>query len=154
MRLAEILTPQRVRCEIEASSRKRVLEYLGEVFAQDIPQLTSLEITEELMARERLGSTGVGKGVALPHARLAQTDAAWGAFVQLKRAVPFGSIDDEPVDLIFALLVPNHSTKEHLELLAQLAGLFSQNEFRAKLRQSPQVLDKFQLLTHWQEIIK
>lgn len=147
MHLSEILTPGRILCGVQAQSRKRVLEYLGELFSRDLPQLTSTEIYDSLLARERLGSTGLGKGVAIPHARIPQTQVALAAFVQLKHGVSFEALDNQPVDLVLALLVPADSTQAHLELLAQIAGLFSDAGFREQLRLAPEVSEKYRLLT-------
>ena len=97
--------------------------------------------------RERLGSTGLGFGVALPHARLEGIDTAVGAFVHLPCGVDFDSPDREPVDLVFALLVPENSTNEHLEILSRLAELFNEEELRKKLRIAASAKAVFGLLT-------
>jgi PTS system nitrogen regulatory IIA component len=134
-------------CGVQAQSRKRVLEYLGELFARDVPQLTSTEIYDCLLARERLGSTGLGHGVAVPHARLAQSKTPLAAFVELKQGVAFDAPDNQPVYLVLALLVPADASQTHLELLAEIAGLFATPGFAEKLRETPDLNEKYRLLT-------
>ncbi|MCW8908198.1 MAG: PTS sugar transporter subunit IIA, partial [Sedimenticola sp.] len=101
---------------------------------------------DKLLERERLGSTGLGNGIALPHARMAGVGEARGAFVQLQSKADFDAIDRQPVDLVFGLLVPEQATEEHLQLLARLATLFSDDSFCERLRKAgnPQaLLDEF-----------
>jgi PTS system nitrogen regulatory IIA component len=97
--------------------------------------LDPADIFNRLIERERLGSTGLGHGVALPHARIGDRDVTVGAFIKLDQGVDFDSPDNEPADLLFALLVPEAHTDEHLQILASLAGMFSDNEFCASLRE-------------------
>jgi PTS system nitrogen regulatory IIA component len=150
MQISDILTPERIHCHVEATSKKRVLEYFGKLLAKETPSLTSHDISDSLLERERLGSTCLGKGIAIPHARVAQCNVTLAAFLQLEKGIDFDAVDKQPVDLLFALMVPEHSTEEHLKILAQLAHLFSENEFCEKLRQSPDCGEKFKLLTRWQ----
>ena len=98
------------------------------------PGLTQTEVFGSLLAREKLGSTGLGKGIALPHGRLKQGTGTLGAFIRLQSAVDYDSIDKVPVDLLFALVVPEESTQEHLDILAKLAELFSNDENLKKIR--------------------
>jgi len=91
--------------------------------------LVARPIFDSLIGRERLGSTGLGHGVALPHGRFNQSQRAVGAFVKLKKGVDFDAIDRQPVDLVFGLLVPDHYTDEHLKILAYLAEMFSDRAF-------------------------
>jgi PTS system nitrogen regulatory IIA component len=150
MQISDILTPERMLCHVKASSKKRVFEYFSKLLATETDSLTSHEIFESLQGRERLGSTALGKGVAIPHARVAQCKQTLAAFLQLEDGIDYDAIDREPVDLLFALVVPEHSTEEHLEILAKLAGMFSQPEFREQLRNTPDCIEKFKLLTQWQ----
>ena len=103
---SSILSPSRTRTSFPASSKKRVLEQAAEVIASASSDLTSRHLFDQLMARERLGSTGLGEGVALPHCRLDGTRSIIGAFLHLDSAIDFDSNDGEPVDLIFVLVVP------------------------------------------------
>ncbi|HXH04738.1 MAG TPA: PTS IIA-like nitrogen regulatory protein PtsN [Candidatus Competibacteraceae bacterium] len=151
MNIQDLIVPDRVLCDEDISSKKRVLERLGELIASAAPQnLSARAIFDSLVGRERLGSTGLGHGVALPHGRLGHSDQAIGAFVKLKRGVDFDAIDQQPVDLVFALLVPEHFTDEHLKILASLAEMFSDREFCAELRASASGQALYQRLVAWQ----
>lgn len=143
MNISELLSPERVVCNFHASSKKRALEELSELLARSTDEMDAGEIFEGLIERERLGSTGLGHGVAIPHARLPGREKALGAFMTLHNGVDFDAIDQKPADLLFALLVPDHFTDEHLELLAGLARLFDDDSLCQKLRQ---ISDKSQLL--------
>lgn len=147
MELAELITPERVACDVEAQSKKKSLELVSDLIAQAEDSISSLDVSESLRARERLGGTGVGHGVAIPHGRLKGTNNTLGAFIRLKEGVDFDSADRKPVDLIFALLVPEESTDEHLKVLAKLASMFSNEEFREKLRTASSSQAIYQLLT-------
>ncbi|MDM8559532.1 PTS IIA-like nitrogen regulatory protein PtsN [Candidatus Parabeggiatoa sp. HSG14] len=151
MQISDILTPERMLCHVQATSKKRALEYFSKLLAIDT-SLTSHEIFESLLGRERLGSTGLGKGIAIPHARVTQCNVTLAAFLQLEKGIDFDAIDKKPVDLLFALMVPENSTEEHLEILAQLVNMFSEKEFREKLRNVPDCREKFDLLIHWQPL--
>jgi len=150
MRISDILTPERMLCHVETTSKKRVLEYFSKLLAQESSLFTSYEIFDSLLGRERLGSTAVGKGVALPHARVTQSKVTLAAFLQLEKGIDFDAFDKQPVDLLFALMVPEDSTEEHLKVLAQLASMFSEESFCEKLRQVKECREKFNLLIHWQ----
>ena len=132
--LDRILAPERVRSNVPAGSRKRTLQVLGEIFADADPDLSALSVFDRLVARERLGSTGLGEGCALPHARVPGLGRTLAAFLRLRRGVDFDSPDHEPVDLVFGLLVPEESTDEHLEILAAIAGVFSDERVRSSVR--------------------
>jgi PTS system nitrogen regulatory IIA component len=150
MRIQALVKPEGVLCCQEASSKKRVLEQLSGLLATIATHLTAEEVFDCLIGRERLGSTGLGKGVAIPHGRSAALEAPVGAFVRLREGVDFDAIDSQPVDLLFALLVPEESTKEHLEILAQLAGMFASESFCARLRTSQSNGELYDLLSHWE----
>jgi PTS system nitrogen regulatory IIA component len=133
---ANFLALERIGCKVDASSKKKVLEELGKLFEGSAPGLTQDAVFDRLLERERLGSTGLGYGIALPHARVPDLEQAHGAFIQLSAGVDFDAIDNQPVDLVFALLVPEVATQEHLQLLAGLATLFSQAAFCERLRRA------------------
>lgn len=133
---ANFLITARVDCYCKATSKKRALERVGELLATAAPSLSSGEVFEQLLERERLGSTGLGHGVALPHARIKGIDQACGVLVCLESGVDYDAIDGQPVDLLFGLLVPHDATQEHLQLLAKLASIFSKEEFRDQLREA------------------
>jgi len=128
------ITPARIDCNNQSSSKKRALERIGELLTTAAPDLSDEDVFEQLLARERLGSTGLGHGIALPHARITGLTQACGALVHLNASIDYDAIDGQPVDLIFGLLVPHNATQEHLQLLARLAALFSNEEFRNRLR--------------------
>ena len=141
------LLETRIGCNVEAASKKRVLEQLGQRLAESVPELTQDLVFDALLERERLGSTGLGKGIALPHARMAQVEQAMGAFIKLNQGVDFDAIDGEPVDLAFAMLVPEEATDEHLQLLSTLAKMFSDPQFCSELRAADSDQALFQLIS-------
>lgn len=136
MNIANLLAPELIRNRATATSKKRTLELLSELLTGDPSDPSTRTVFEALTGRERLGSTGLGRGVALPHARIAELQTPTAALVSLAEPVDFDAMDRQPVDLLFALLVPEHCTDEHLRILAALAELFSKPEFCEALRQS------------------
>ena len=134
MTIADLLSPERIALLPSVSSKKRALEALSAQLASATPSLSEVEIFNSLIARERLGSTGLGHGVAIPHARIAGVEEAIGAVMKLEQGVDYDALDQQPVDLLFALLVPENSTEKHLELLSQLAELFSDAKALVRLR--------------------
>lgn len=150
MRISEILTPERVAVDLPAGSKKAVLEKLAELISAAVPQLTRVEVFNGLIARERLGSTGLGHGVAIPHCRVNHSDQAIGAVVLSREGVDFDAADNAPCDLFFGLAVPAESTEEHLAVLAQLASLFNEQEFRDSLRRVDSAQELFEFIDKWQ----
>jgi PTS system nitrogen regulatory IIA component len=134
MLISDLLTLEKVHCDVHSSSKKRLLELISEDLARNSDQLRQREIFESLCARERLGSTGLGKGVAIPHGRVKEADSVEVSFIRLKKPLPFDAVDGKPVDLLFALAVPENCGEDHLKLLAQVAGLFSDPALLAELR--------------------
>ena len=132
--LEALLAPQRVLCGADCGSKKRVLETIAGLIAGTRGKDAEDRLCESLNARERLGSTGIGEGIAIPHCRQPDCPAPMAALVTLARPVDFAAIDDAPVDIVFALVVPEGATDEHLRLLARLAGLFSEAALRERLR--------------------
>ncbi len=147
MELSQLISPERIACDVSASSKKRALEALSELLARGDEELDAAEVFGSLIARERLGGTGLGFGVAIPHGRLKDKDKTVGAFVRLSEGVDFDAVDNQPVDLLFALLVPEESTEEHLQILATLAELFSREKLREALRQAESPNAIHELLT-------
>jgi nitrogen PTS system EIIA component len=125
MKVSEILSPNCIRLDADATSKKRVLECASQMLADTDEALSPREVFDCLIAREKLGSTGLGDGVAIPHGRLAGLEKTIGVFLRVPRGVDFDAPDNKPVDLIFALLVPENSTEEHLQVLASIAGYFN-----------------------------
>ena len=137
MQLSIIIDLDRICCGISAASKKRALELLSELLASGASdQVTSNAVFDRLIARERLGSTGLGFGVAIPHGRISRLDAPVGAFLSLESGVDFAAPDADRVDLVFGLLVPEESTDEHLQILSRLAELFNEAELRCRLREA------------------
>jgi nitrogen PTS system EIIA component len=149
MNIPEILPPQHVACDVEAPSKKRALERLSELIAAGQDAVSAADVFDILLARERLGGTGIGHGVAIPHGRLKDGTLTLGAFVKLKSGIDFDAPDREPVDLLFALLVPEAATGDHLRTLAQLAAMFSDAAMRDKLRAATDAADLHRLVTDW-----
>ena len=134
MQLDKILTPERCHCGLTGVSKKRILTNISELIAQQNEQLEADEIFNSLMAREQLGSTGLGNGIAIPHCRVSSCQEIIGSLITLDSPVDFDSIDGKPVDILFALIVPEQKTDEHLKTLAGLAELFHDENFCFTLR--------------------
>lgn len=134
MKLTAILSPERVTSGIAVTSKKKALEELSKLLAQNAGKLTAPEIFNSLTAREKLGSTGLGHGVAIPHGRMPGVSGSVGAFLRLKHPVDYDAHDGQPVDLVFGLVVPAAATEEHLKHLAAIAEKFSDENFCKKMR--------------------
>lgn len=133
--IQSILAPELTLCGVSGTSKKRILEVIASRVAEHYDELNENQIFNNLVARERLGSTGIGQGIAIPHCRLENCSRVVGALLTLEKPIPFDAIDNEPVDLLFVLIVPQEATSEHLELLSQLAEKFNDREFCQRLRQ-------------------
>jgi nitrogen PTS system EIIA component len=127
--LAKILSANNVVLDLEVSSKKRAFEQAGLIFENNCGIARSM-VSDNLFARERLGSTGLGHGVAVPHGRIKGLKAPLAAFVRLKEAIPFESPDGQPVKLLVFLLIPDQVTQQHLEILSEIAEMFSDESFR------------------------
>jgi len=136
MQIDHILTPERIFSGVQGGSKKRVLELIGKLVAQHT-NLDPDAIYENLIAREKLGSTGFGNGIAIPHCRLEDCHQAIGALLQLDGKIDFDALDGQPVDLIFVLLVPQEATEQHLQILKMLAGKLDRADLRDALRAAP-----------------
>lgn len=147
MEISQLLSAERVVCNVAVSSKKRALEAVSNLLAEAPgADLSEIEIFDGLIAREKLGSTGLGHGVAIPHGRFENVTEAAAVFIKFEQGVDFDAIDAAPVDLVFALMVPQESTEEHLQLLASLAEMFSDASVRERLRQcssSAEILEVF-----------
>lgn len=130
--LSNILSDSRVLIDLEVGSKKRVFEQAGALFEGHLGLSRSV-IFDSLFAREKLGSTGLGQGVAIPHGRIKGLKEAAGAFLRLSTPIPFDAPDGRPVELLFVLLVPEQATEEHLQILSELAQRFSERSFREAL---------------------
>lgn len=134
IRIENILTPARSLVNVPGGSKKRVLEQIAKVIARDLPDLNAQTIFESFVAREKLGSTGFGNGIAIPHCRMSGCASPLSAVLRLDSPVDFDAIDGAPVDLLFVLLVPQAATDEHLELLRQIASMLDREDVRDRLR--------------------
>ena len=136
MPLSELLNPDRIAVLGEAVDRDGVLAHAARLLAVDSVDDAAV-IAECLRMRERLGSTAIGHGVAIPHGRCSAFDGVRAAFLRLRDPVDFDAGDGEPVDLVFAMTVPEHFTQQHLQLLSELAEVFAEPAFRQSLRAAP-----------------
>ena len=132
--LNQILAPDRTICRAPNVSNKRLFETIARIFSDDQPSLTYDKILDQLIAREKLGSTGMGQGIAIPHCRVTECVKPLGAMLTLEDTIPFDAPDDQPVDLLFILLVPKEAHQQHLDILAEIARLFSQEDLCKRLR--------------------
>lgn len=133
MELSNLISLETIYPNMKASSKKQLLQELGTIVKDKIGK-PIFEIASVLMERERLGSTGVGHGVAIPHGRFSELDQICGVFVKLDKPVNYDSIDDQPVDLIFLLLAPEEAGADHLKALAKISRIFRDQATCAKLR--------------------
>lgn len=147
MYIQTLLSPQRVSLGVAATNKLGLLEHLGRLLHEGTEGLTPLRAAEALLERERLGSTGIGSAVALPHGRVNGLASATGAFCTLERALDYEAIDHKPVTMVFALLVPAQASDEHLKILAELAGLFSNKAWRERLLSAPTAEELYNRLT-------
>jgi PTS system nitrogen regulatory IIA component len=134
MKLQNIITPDCTLCAVPGSSKKRVLEKICTLAASKITDLTEHELLESLMGRERMGSTGIGNGIAIPHGRLENSEKVVAVVVTTETPIAFDAIDNRPVDIFVALFVPSESCKEHLSTLQSIAQLFSDKTITKQVR--------------------
>lgn len=146
--ISKILLPENVILDNEATSKKRIFERVGLLF-ENSQKIARSQVFDSLFAREKLGSTGLGHGVAIPHGRIKGLRDAVTAFVKTQTPIPFDSPDGQPVNLIFVLLVPDRATDLHLQLLGELAQMFSDENFREQLQNTNDPTVIHQLFTEW-----
>ena len=151
MELYDLLQPEAIKVVTAASSKKRVLHDMAQL-AGNCYDMRSEVLLEALLEREKLGPTGVGHGVALPHARSMDVDRVCGAFILLESPVDFGSVDKLPVDVIFGLFAPENAGVDHLKALAIVSRTLRDNSICAKLRANPDQQTLFTILTENQKI--
>lgn len=132
--VSNILTPGRTLCRAPIVSKKRLFETIARLISEDQPTLPYDDVFNHLIEREQLGSTGLGEGIAIPHCRLSKCSDPLGALVTLQEPIDFDAPDDVPVDLLFVLLVPAAANQQHLDILANIARLFSQPSYCQQLR--------------------
>jgi len=146
---SKLLPPSNIVLDLDVSSKKRMFEQAGLIFENNQGVGRSL-VFDSLFARERLGSTGLGQGVAIPHGRIKGLREAVAAFVRLSTPVAFDAPDGKPVSLLFILLVPEQATEQHLQILSELAQMFSDRELREQLTQAQDAGDLHRRISSWQ----
>ena len=146
MEIADLITPESVIAKLKVSSKKQALQELS-ARAAKITRLPERRIFEGLIERERLGTTGVGQGIAIPHAKFPELERLYGLFARLDQPIDFDAIDEHPVDLIFVLLAPGDAGAEHLKALALVSRLLRNQAACAKLRGSDDASALYALLT-------
>jgi PTS system nitrogen regulatory IIA component len=147
--IAELLPAGNVALDVDAATKARLFDAVAQLFERDT-HLSPGTIVASLAAREKLGSTGLGQGIAIPHGRLKGLSEARGAFVRLATPIPFDSPDGKPVSQAFVLLVPEHATDRHLQLLSELAQMFSERSFRERLTAARTAGEVHALIRDWE----
>lgn len=146
--IASLLPPDNVVPDLDASSKKRVFEQAGILF-ENHQSVARSTVYDALFAREKLGSTGLGQGIAIPHGRIKGLKNPLGAFFRLMAPVQFDAPDGKPVGLIFVLLVPEAANEHHLQLLSELAQMFSDRNFREQLAAAADSVALHELFANW-----
>ena len=146
MSLSDLITPAAVMPKLKAASKKQALQEMSEVAAK-LTGLPERQIFEVLLERERLGTTGVGQGIAIPHGKLAKLTRIYGVFARLEQPIDFESLDERPVDLIFLLLAPESAGADHLKALAKVSRLLRDRKVCEKLRSTDSAEAIYALLT-------
>ena len=150
-RLAAILPASNVLVDVDSTSKKRVFEHGGLLF-ENQHAVARATVTDNLFARERLGSTGLGHGVAIPHGRIKGLKNPLAAVIRVQQAIPFDAPDDEPVTLMIFLLVPEAATQRHLEILSEIAEMLSDRELRERLKTESSAAEVHELIANWEPL--
>ena len=146
--IAALLLPANILLDVDAESKAGLFDTVGALFEAN-HGLARRTVVGSLVAREKLGSTGLGQGVAIPHGRIRGLPQAQGAFVNLPRPIAFDAPDGKPVSQVFVLLVPEHATEQHLQLLSELAQMFSDRSFRERLAAAGNAAAVHALFSAW-----
>ena len=150
-RLAAILPPSQVLVQVDVTSKKRAFEEAGLLF-EALYGLSRALVADSLFARERLGSTGLGHGVAIPHGRIKGLKSPMAAVFQLAKPIGFDAPDEQPVGLLIFLLVPEASTQKHLEILSEIAELLSDASLREKIKTTQDASALHSIVAHWNSV--
>ncbi|QYK04717.1 PTS IIA-like nitrogen regulatory protein PtsN [Shewanella zhangzhouensis] len=145
MELSTILAPECTSCATPGS-KKKVLELISDLAAAQNPSLSSQEIFESLLAREKMGSTGIGNGIAIPHGRIGTIDKPLAVLIKCEEAIGYDAIDKQPVDILFALLVPSDQCQQHLSTLAAMAEKLNDKQILKQLRKSHDEKELYQVI--------
>jgi PTS system nitrogen regulatory IIA component len=146
MTLQDILTLDCTQCAVPASSKKRILEQICLLAAEKMGNCSASDLLDSILNREKMGSTGIGNGIAIPHGRLSNTDKAMAVLLTTERAIDFDAIDNKAVDIFICLFVPQDSTQEHLNTLQSIAQLFSDRKTAKQVRKCTNNLQLFDLI--------
>src|SRR5438093_3357672 len=146
--IAQLLPEANILLDVDATSKKRLFEQVGQLFEERV-QIARSVVFDSLFARELLGSTGLGQGIAIPHGRIKGLQRTLGAFIRPHQPIPFDAPDGRPVSQVFVLLVPEHATEEHLQLLSELAQMFSDKTFREQLAAATATPALHALFSNW-----
>lgn len=147
MQLSEVLSLDCTKSAVQCTSKKRALEIISEIAAEYSSQ-NSTELFECMLSREKMGSTGIGNGIAIPHARMTNSDRAIAVLLQCEEPIEFDAIDNRPVDLLFALLVPEEQCKEHLKTLACMAERLNDKQVLKQLRSAQSDQELYDIMTN------
>ena len=150
-RLSAILSPSHVLVDVDATSKKRAFEHAGLVF-ENQHAIARGTVTDNLFARERLGSTGLGHGVAIPHGRIKGLKTPLAAVLRVREPIAFDAPDDAPVGLLIFLLVPEAATQRHLEILSEIAEMLSDRDLRERLLGEPDAGQVHRLIAAWEPL--
>ena len=146
MNLKLLLKPECTKVISECKSKKKILEHIAEIASTKLPNLSSIDVLESLMNREKLGSTGIGNGIAIPHGRIKSSDDAVAVLLVTHKGVNYDAIDKRPVDIFCALLVPEDQCDTHLATLASIAKTFDNKEILRKIRSAQSDQDLFNII--------
>jgi PTS system nitrogen regulatory IIA component len=146
MTLQDILTLDCTQCAVPASSKKRILEQICLLAAEKMGNCSASDLLDSILNREKMGSTGIGNGIAIPHGRLSNTDKAMAVLLTTEQAIDFDAIDNKAVDIFICLFVPQDSTQEHLNTLQSIAQLFSDRKTAKQVRKCTNNLQLFDLI--------
>ncbi|OCQ20252.1 PTS IIA-like nitrogen-regulatory protein PtsN [Pseudoalteromonas luteoviolacea] len=149
MKLSELISEDCSKAAVLFNSKKRILQYISELAQQKIPDSNQHDILEALLNREKLGSTGIGKGIAIPHGRLSGLSKVVAIILVNQQAIPFDAYDDRDVDVFVALIVPDGENKQHLETLASIADKLTNKVFCKRIRQAENDSELYQVLVEF-----
>jgi len=146
--ISSLLETSHVALDVDAPDKKALFERAAAML-ESASGLSRAQVVDSLLARERLGSTGLGQGIAIPHGRVKGLRQAVGAFLRMRVPIPFDALDDRPVNMAFVLLVPERATDVHLQILSELAQMFSDRELRRQLAVAPEAASAQRLIAGW-----
>jgi PTS system nitrogen regulatory IIA component len=152
MTLQDILTLDCTKCAVPASSKKRILEQICLLAAEKMGNCSASDLLDSILNREKMGSTGIGNGIAIPHGRLSNTDKAMAVLLTTEQAIDFDAIDNKAVDIFICLFVPQDSTQEHLNTLQSIAQLFSDRKTAKQVRKCTNNLQLYDFIIQKNQI--